>query len=121
MWDFLGWLWEPNIGDPERGGVVNDVQTQHPLNKFCMPIRNSRRFAVLSHALMIIAISPGCRTSPEANEAKYLKRGEALVAKKDYPRALLEFRNAASAMPKDAEPYYRMGLVYIEIRDLNSA
>lgn len=63
----------------------------------------------------------GCRTSPEAKEVKFLKRGQALLAKKDYQRALLEFRNAASAAPYDAEPYYQMGLVYLEDRDLTNA
>jgi tetratricopeptide (TPR) repeat protein len=54
-----------------------------------------------------------CRTSPQDKEAKYLKRGDALVAKKEFARAVLEFRNAAQAVPKDAEPYYRMGLAYL--------
>jgi len=62
-----------------------------------------------------------CARSPEAKEAKFLKRGQALLAQKDYPRALLEFRNAATVMPKDAEPYYRMGLTYLESRDVQSA
>jgi cytochrome c-type biogenesis protein CcmH/NrfG len=63
----------------------------------------------------------GCRTSPEAKEAKFLTRGNALLGQRDYPRALLEFRNAASAMPKDAEPHYRMGLAYLESGDSRSA
>ena len=63
----------------------------------------------------------GCRTSPQAKEAKYLQRGNALVASKDYARALLEFRNASSAMPKDAEPHYRMGMAYLETGDAASA
>jgi tetratricopeptide (TPR) repeat protein len=71
--------------------------------------------------LIALATLPACRISPEAKEAKYLKRGEALAAKKDYPRAVLEFRNAAIAMPKDAEPYYRMGLAYLESGDFQTA
>jgi tetratricopeptide (TPR) repeat protein len=63
----------------------------------------------------------GCRTSPEAKEAKFLNRGRALLAKKDYQRALLEFRNASTAVPNDAEPYYQMGLVYLENRDFTNA
>jgi len=56
----------------------------------------------------------GCNTSPEHKAAKFLARGKALLAQKDYPRAILEFRNATNAMPKDAEPYYQMGLAYLE-------
>jgi tetratricopeptide (TPR) repeat protein len=53
--------------------------------------------------------------------AKHLKRGAALLAVKDYPRAALEFKNAARVMPKDAEPYYQLGLVYLATGDLQNA
>lgn len=66
-------------------------------------------------------LAAGCWMSPQAKEARYLQRGDAFVTKKDYPRAMLEFRNAARAMPKDAEPHYRMGLAYLESGDLKSA
>lgn len=71
--------------------------------------------------LLLAAGFLGCGTSPEAKGAKFLKRGQALLAQKDYPRALLEFRNASRAMPKDAEPYYQMGLTYLESGDAASA
>jgi len=61
---------------------------------------------------------PGCSLSSKAKEARYLKRAEALLAKKDYARALLELRNAVSAAPKDAEPYYRMGMVCLGPRQM---
>ena len=35
------------------------------------------------------------------------------MEKKDYGRAVLEFRNAVKVMPKDAEPYYQLGLTYL--------
>src|ERR1035437_10982577 len=65
--------------------------------------------AALSAGLLAV----GCTRSPQAKEAQYLKRGAALTAKKDYGRAVLEFRNASKAMPKDAEPYYQLGLTYL--------
>lgn len=68
-------------------------------------------------ALSIAAAFSGCQTSPQAKEAKFLKRGEALAAKKDYSKAILEFRNAAAAMPKDAEPPYQIGLAYLASGD----
>lgn len=54
----------------------------------------------------------GC-TSPQTKEANSLRRGAALRDKKDYTRALIEFKNASTAMPKDAEPYYQMGITYL--------
>ena len=83
---------------------------------------HTRIKACLWVAVLILVVLPtGCRRTPAAKEAAYLKRGEALLAKKDYSRALLEFKNAASVMPKDAEPYYRTGLVYLEMRNLAGA
>lgn len=74
------------------------------------------------HCLLLLTLAAaaggyGCHTSPEAREAKFLKRGEALLAKKEYTKAMLEFRNAATAMPKDAEPFYRLGLAYLATGD----
>src|SRR5262245_38741876 len=62
-----------------------------------------------------------CHKSPADKEAQYMKRGEAEMAKKDYQRAILEFRNAAQVMPNDAEPYYRLGLAYLEVPDPRNA
>ena len=65
--------------------------------------------AALSSGILTV----GCNRSPQAKEAQYLKRGAAQVAKKEYGRAILEFRNAVKAMPKDAEPNYQLGLAYL--------
>ena len=51
--------------------------------------------------LMLAGFSTACKTSPQAREAKYLKRGADYLRKKDFGRALLEFQNAAAQMPKD--------------------
>ena len=67
------------------------------------------------------AFLAGCSSSPQEKEAKFLKQGQTLLAKKDYARATLEFRNAAAAVPKDAEPQYQLGLAYLETRQLQNA
>lgn len=71
--------------------------------------------------LLATAATTGCNTSPQAKEAKSLKRGAALLAKKDYARALLEFRNASKAMPNDAEAYYQIGVAYLGLSDTRNA
>ena len=50
-----------------------------------------------------------------------MARGKTLLAKQDYSRALLEFKNATQAMPKDAEPYYQAGLAALGQGDPRSA
>lgn len=81
----------------------------------------AKRWAVSVCVLWVTLALAGCNTSPQANEAKYLKRGEGRLAKQDYARALLEYRNAAKAVPTDAEPYYQMGLVYLKSGDGQNA
>jgi tetratricopeptide (TPR) repeat protein len=43
------------------------------------------------------------------------------MQRQDFGRAALEFRNAARVLPKDAEPYYQLGLAYFAQQDLRAA
>lgn len=72
-------------------------------------------------ATLAFALLGGCAFSPQARHDKYLARGKALLEKHDYSRAILEFRNAAKAMPKDAEAYYQIGLASEESGDVRTA
>ena len=77
-------------------------------------MRKNLRVCVCAVAALGAGIlAAGCNRSPQAKEAEYLKRGAALLAKKDYGRAALEFRNAVKEMPRDAEAYYQLGLTYL--------
>jgi tetratricopeptide (TPR) repeat protein len=84
------------------------------------PETPSRRISLLAAvaAMLLYGMSVACSSSPQAKEAKHLRRGEALFQKKDYLRALLEFKNASGAMPKDAEPYYQLGITYLALGDV---
>lgn len=55
----------------------------------------------------------GCTRTPQEKEARYLEAGKRQIEKKDYSRAIIQFRNASRAMPKDAEPYYQLALAYM--------
>jgi tetratricopeptide (TPR) repeat protein len=78
------------------------------------PMTEKLRVCVCAVAALSTGILPvGCNRSPQAKEATYLKRGAVLLAKKDYGRAALEFRNAVKEMPNDAEAYYQLGLTYL--------
>ena len=70
---------------------------------------------------LLLAVASGCRTSPQAKEQRFLKRGQAQMARKDYARAALEFRSAAQAMPNDPEPYYQWGLASLGTGDGTTA
>ena len=85
-----------------------------------MCFRHKHRICACA-AVVAALVVVGCSTSPQAKEAKYLKRGQVLLEKKDFPRALLEFRNAARAMPKDAEPQYQIGLAALASGNVGAA
>src|SRR5262249_40065044 len=68
-----------------------------------------------------VVLTLSCARSPEANEARFLARGKEQLAKRNYEKAILEFKNASSIMPKDAEPFYELALVYAAVKDRASA
>lgn len=65
--------------------------------------------------------SIGCDRSPQAKVARLLEKGKKERARRDYTRALLDFRSAARTLPKNAEAVYEMGVTYMEIGDVKSA
>jgi len=62
-------------------------------------------------ALALCLLAGGC-ASPQQKEARFLESGKKMMGKKDYPRAIIQFQNAAKAMPKDGEAYYQLALAY---------
>jgi tetratricopeptide (TPR) repeat protein len=62
-----------------------------------------------------------CSSSPQAKEAKFLEKGKKAYQAKDYAVAIIQFKNAAAAQPRDAEPYYQLGLAYLAATDYNNA
>ena len=64
--------------------------------------------------VIFVLVFSACSQSPESKEAKSLERGKKFLEQHDFSRALLEFKNASQAMPRDAEPYYQAGLAEFE-------
>src|ERR1035437_917873 len=63
----------------------------------------------------------GCMRSPEAKSAAYIQAGKKLLEKKDPARAILQFRNAVQATPKNPDAYYQLGLANLAVGDLRNA
>lgn len=84
-----------------------------------MTMKRTRIQLIVS--VLLLALAGGCHRSPEARRDNYLARGKEYLAKADYSRAVVEFRNAAQAMPKDPEPYYQLGLSFLGLHDFRSA
>ena len=81
---------------------------------------SGRKWALIPLVWMALAFT-GCVRSPEAKSARYIETGKALMQKHDSVRAILEFRNAAKAAPKNAEAYYQLGLAYLAQQDYRNA
>ena len=84
----------------------------------------TQRFSlhILTSILAVLAVaSSGCNRSPEAIKNKHLAQGKRLLAKSDYNRAVLEFKNAVKVAPQDAESYYQLGLALAGAGDPQSA
>jgi tetratricopeptide (TPR) repeat protein len=92
-------------------------------------MQNSRMaIPIALGSILLAGTQVGCDRSPQAREKRFLDRAEKLAGQKEYARALLELRNASLAMPKDAEPHYRMAVLELlskqtpaAIRDLGKA
>jgi len=72
-----------------------------------------KRLPLLVCLILALMVCGGCRRSPEAKKAKFMESGKAYMQAKDYPRAILQFRNAAQFAGKDPEPYYQMALAFL--------
>ena len=68
---------------------------------------------------LLLIVLLGCK-SGSSYEA-FVGRGKDLLEKKDYARALIEFRNAEGSRPRSAEPYYQSALAYLALGDYATA
>lgn len=73
-------------------------------------------FGVLAFGFLV-----SCARTPEQKRDRHLAAGEKLLIRKDYGRAMLEFRNAVQAMPQDAESYYQLGLAFLGAQRFHEA
>ena len=75
----------------------------------------------LSACCALILLSTACSRSPETRRNAYVTKGKTFVDRKDYSRAILEFRNAARLSPNDADIYYQLGMAYAGAKDVRMA
>jgi tetratricopeptide (TPR) repeat protein len=76
--------------------------------------------SILAIAAAVVLLS-ACSQSPQAKEAKYLEKGRKAYQQQKYTVAVVHFKNAIQAQPRDAEPYYQLGLAYLGLSDFRDA
>ncbi len=72
-----------------------------------------RTLPFLAVAALLGGLSSCSYLKPGAGQARYLESGKKYIAAKEYPRAILQLKNAQRTDPKDAEAYYLLGEVYL--------
>lgn len=90
------------------------MQTGRVSENFSLPLpygRGSVWGCVVTGAIILSLAA--CSGTPEQREAKYMERGKKEFAAKQYKKAVIDFKIAAQNMPKDAEPVYQLGMVYL--------
>src|SRR5580692_11867161 len=80
--------------------------------------RSSGRCMWFSGLLAMALVLSACTRSPEAKSAKFIAEGKRLLLRRDPARAILQFRNAAQATPKDPQVYYELGLAFLAAGDI---
>src|SRR5215471_14881281 len=84
------------------------------------PSAIQKRYAAAA-LLGLVLMLAGCRQSPQAKSAEYIKAGKRLMQNRDIPRAILQFRNATQVMPGNAEAYYQLSLAYLAGSNIGDA
>lgn len=75
-------------------------------------------------AAVIIALMlgvTGCTRNSNPKAGEFLERGKQFMKAKDYPRAILEFKNEAKLAPGAAEPHYQLALAYLAAENFGDA
>ncbi len=92
--------------------VLRDERTASPMYQI---ITSRKMVTFLGLTLAAVLLLAGC-ASPADRKAKFMETGKRLLAKNDFQRALLQFRNADQLAPNDAETYYQISLAYLGLR-----
>ena len=83
-------------------------------------IRIQKQIGVACLAVLIVG-AVACARTPMQKRDRFLESGKKLFEKKEYARAVLDFKNAVAAMPQDSEAYYELGRTYAAFHELQSA
>jgi len=81
-----------------------------------------RRSRILLACWVVAAVFlASCDRSPEAKMVKHVKRGDAYVKEEKFKEAVIEYRNAAKAVPKDPAAHWKLAKASIEAKDIRTA
>lgn len=83
---------------------------------------NMRRSKIMLAFWIAVAVSLcSCDRSPEGALAKHLKRGDEYFKEEKFKEAVIEYKNAVKAVPKDPAAHWKLAKASIEAKDLRTA
>lgn len=81
-----------------------------------------RRSKIMVACWIVAAVFFGsCDRSPEAKLAKHVKRGDEYVKEEKFKEAVIEYRNAVKAVPKDPAAHWKLAKASLEAKDIRTA
>lgn len=81
-----------------------------------------RRSKIMMACWIVVAVFFGsCDRSPEAKLAKHVKRGDEYVKEEKFKEAVIEYRNAVKAAPKDPAAHWKLAKAAIDAKDIRTA
>ncbi len=80
---------------------------------------NRRSSIVLVAVLALVAVS--CTRDPQKLKRQYVASGDKFVAQKNYPEAIIQYRNAVATDARFGEARFKLAEAYSETGDVNSA
>jgi len=80
---------------------------------FARSLQTPARVAV---ALLVI-LAAACTRDADALARKHMEQGNAYFNQQQYPKAVIEFRNAVKATPRDGRARLRLGEAFVKVGD----
>ena len=74
-----------------------------------------QRYGICTLLLGVLLALYGCEGDPQAKKARYMQKGLAYMAERQYTAAVLEFKNAVQLDANDAQAHYQLGLVHLQL------
>ena len=111
----------PAIAPPSPTSVCVSIR-KHTclLSRIQEPIQMRSRLRAGALVCLTVMVLSSC-ARPEAKKARFIAQGKKFLEAKDYNRAIIAFKNAAAAVPDDAEAQYQLGSAYIAAGDTHAA
>jgi tetratricopeptide (TPR) repeat protein len=82
---------------------------------------NMLRSKIMFACWIVVAVFFGsCDRSPEAKLAKHVKRGDAYAKEEKFKEAVIEYKNAVKAVPKDPAAHWKLAKASIEAKDIRT-